>query len=212
MGWQHHFEDSLERIEDAGLPKRLVRRLLFDSKLTIGSRVLVVGLHDVRLPRILDGLGIDVVGLDDRDDVLEIAGRSVSNIDLVRLPESGPLPFPSFSFDSVFVRGCRVYGEGLDTERSTRLTGELAALLRPAGELAFLDPTPDDLRTAALFQHLECLPGDLRTERFATGWSMRNAIALTTLRIPSEPMERDAWKRLVESSPTVEPQIERDAA
>lgn len=200
MGWQHHFTDAIARIEESGLPKSLLRRLLFDSRLTIGSRVLLVGLNDTRLPRLLDELGIDVVGTDDRDDVVATASRAVPSVDVLLMPETGPLPFPAFSFDAVVVRGCRTYGEGLQSARSLRLSGELASLLRPAGELSFFDATPNRLRAAALMEHLECLPGDLRCERFATGWSLSNAVELTSLRIPGTPLDRREWRVLVEAA------------
>jgi hypothetical protein len=208
VGWQHFFDDAAERLAEAGLPKPLLRRLLFESRLTIGSRVLLVGAADVRLPRLLDGLGIDVTVVEDDPTVVHRASLELPEIEVHLTPDAGPLPFPALGFDAVIVRDQFDYAAGFETRRALLRTAELASLLRPAGELTFLftgeaaTAMPADAEVASEIEvHLDQLPGNVSIQCFGPGgWFRRSAApptaTLATLRIPAEPIARDQWTTL----------------
>lgn len=205
MGWLHHFHDVDDPCSESGLPKPMLRRLLFDGGLAIGSRLLVVGSGDVRLPRVLDELGIDVVLIDYDDSRIERAHDEWPDVDVRRVGDDEAPPFEAHGFDGVIVRT-----DDLDDDALRTSVSEWAALLRPDGQLAFLRSAG---RTDEIVTALAGLPGVVRTFDERSGlwpWtrSKPNGTRLTTLRVPSSPIDRETWQSF--TTPTH--QLERSAA
>lgn len=201
MGWMHHLLDVAESIPEPELPKPVLRNLVLDGGLSIGSRVLVIGAANVRLPRWLDGLGIDVVVVDDDSDRVAAAGSAWPGGEIRCVPEIANLPFHVQGFDAILVRDA-------SAPRSTIV--EWAALLRAGGRLTFVDSdgTPST-------PELDGLPGEVAVFEHrpqSLPWSTtRNVVLrLTSLRIPDTPIDRETWQSF--ARPVVIEQPDRAAA
>jgi SAM-dependent methyltransferase len=205
--------ESNELLANVGYPRRMLRRLIVRDGIGPGSRVLDVGCGDGALVHFFDQLGLRSTGIERLPERLAALRRDFPNLDWQ--PEPPRDAANDSPFDLIVVRNDAAYERSVLAPDALRLTGELLALLRPAGTLAFVfrrDVSADGSVVShdgsCFLKHIECFPGECRTEEFPDGFSQnvlrrlvgtrRPAFVTVALGVPQEPVGRTGWLRFAE--------------
>ncbi len=194
-------------------PVSVWQRLLIDSHIPFGGRVLVIGCRHPEVVEILDEFAFDVDGVDDQPTTVEAAHRLFPRLHFTFGRLDQPLPAPVHEFDLVLVHDVGAYaGDLLDL--STRLvTANLLSHLKPHGQLMFIRRLAGPCDVAAGHQascwikHLACFPGVVETACLSDPWLSRStwnwlfrgqprgAHLVIRHETPLELLNRDAWQR-----------------
>jgi hypothetical protein len=204
---------SAEDPEGGEWPVGLWHRLLIDSGVPFGGRVLVIGCRHPELVAALDACAFEVEGVDDRHNVVETASRLFPKFRFTFSRLDDLLSVPNCSFDLVLVHDVEAYRHDL-LDLSARLaTANVLASLKPRGQLFVIRRMIGESelsvghRGDCWTKHLSCFPGTTETAAFRDGWFTRatwNWIRGRTARaahlvvrheLPLELLPRDAWIR-----------------
>jgi hypothetical protein len=194
-------------------PIRLWHRLLVDSRVPFGGRVLVVGCRRPEVVKALDECAFDVDGLDDQQSVVESASRLFPKFAFTFSPLDQTLPVPAQAFDLVLVQDTAAYRRDL-LEPSARLaTANILACLKPHGQLFFIRRMAGEVEVAAghrrncWTKHLACFPGVTETAVFFDPWfsrttwnwlrglTPRGSHLVVRHELPLELLHRETWIR-----------------
>jgi len=202
-----------ESPETGEWPVRLWQRLLIESEVPFGGRVLVIGCRHPEVLEALDNCSFDVDGLDDQPSTVETANRMFPkfSIQFSRLDQT--LPEPDHAFDLVLVHDVDIYnGDLLDI--SVRLaTANILSCLKPHGQIFFIRRLMGGVDWHAghdeqcWIKHLACFPGETQVSNFADSWlsratwnwlrgrTPRGSHLLVSHVLPLELLSLDAWIR-----------------
>ncbi len=201
------------------LPRAVLRHLLLDHQVGLGSRVLDVGCGHGELVHHLDNLGIDANGLDESPDNVDCAKRLEprSDFQLVTAPAVQSLEHIGNDepLDLIVVRHLTTYDGNLFGASSFQATAKLLQHLRPGGWLVFLvhrdtaERREDTRHDVACFaRHLSSFPGTCRVSHFADcelstiandwlhGHRHHGEFLVTSLRAPQVRMSAAVWQQL----------------
>ncbi len=205
--------DSTTLIEQTGIPRKVLSRLLSSTKIGVGFRVLDVGCGRGELAAYLDSLGIRCTGMDESPVNVIEARRAVPTCEFNCASIGDPASGPKGGFDLVLVRQASVYQTSLSSPATFSASLQLLARVRPGGCLAFLarigagTSTAAGHRFACYARHVGSLPGndDLHElpDRLIFGRSFRSraaeqnssGYAVAVLRLPPQPLSEDEWRR-----------------
>lgn len=194
-------------------PVRLWHRLLVDSHVPFGGRVLVIGCRHPEVVEYLDECSFDVAGLDDRAGTVAAANRLFPKFTFSfgRLDE--PLPAMNHAFDLVLVHDAEAFCRDLIDVSVRWVTANLLACLKPHGQLFVIRRLSGAAEVGTGHQrscwlkHLACFPGVTETVELADPWfsrstwnwlrgrSPRGYHLVVRHEIPLELYSREAWIR-----------------
>lgn len=214
MGWARLLSSQ---VSSSPLPRAVLRHLLLEHRIGLGSRVLDVGCGHGELVHYLDDLGMDAVGLDESSDNVEAARRFEprSDFQLVTAPAEQSLDHIADNqpLDLIVVRHLTSYDGNLFCPSSFHATARLLGHLRPGGWFTFLvhrartrhaDKRSHEVTCFA--RHLSSFPGTCRVSHFADGDLMTLAtdwllghrhsgeFLAASLRIPQQPVSASDWQ------------------
>lgn len=178
------------------LPRGLIRQILLQHRVCIGSRVLDVGCGRGELVRFFDRLGLEAAGLEESAVAVEAAARSAPHLEFRQLAFGGTPDFLEQQFDLILVRSHSLLSDNLLSTSARRATAELLSCLRPGGSLVFLIPARYDTANrlkghepSCLRKHLACFSGEIVTAEFPAG-ERRLASLRLVFRRPARPRYR----------------------
>lgn len=194
-------------------PVRLWHRLLVDSHVPFGGRVLVIGCRHPEVVQVLDECSFDVSGLDDQPATIETANRLFPRFEFTigRLDE--PLPEMTCAFDLVLVHEVEAYHRDLLDVSVRLVTANLLACLKPQGQLFAIRRLAGGADVDAghhpqcWSKHLSCFPGMTEIAQLSDSWfsrstwnwlwgnSPRGSHLIVRHEIPLELYSRDSWVR-----------------
>lgn len=156
MGWLRQLQrETNQCLERTGVPRRVLRHLIFAHDVGVGSRVLVAGCGDGQLVQFFDRLGISAVGLEHS------------------LPPGREVALKPHQFDLVVVHDLSVYQGSLCSRAALRSTADLLACARPGGHLVMLARYQRTSWGEAVghaescfMRHLSRFPGPISTAAF----------------------------------------------
>lgn len=218
MSWLHQTQlDSDRRLEQTGLPRRLLRHLILSHETLVGSQVLDAGCGSGELVRFLDRLGLEAFGLDESPEAVATARAAAPHLGFYEARIDETIPWAAQRFDLVLVRNLAVHGGSLFSLAALRATANLLACARPGGHLVFLARLAGDSHAgiaghseSCYARHLACFPGERHTTGFPDGlvaavaltWflggRLRSGYVTASLRVPAQPLARADWLRLAE--------------
>lgn len=218
MGWLHQLQsESAVRLARTGLPRRVLRHLIFSHAAGVGTRVLDVGCGCGELVCFFDQLGFNAAGLDDSEAEIRAARRTAPHLDFHCSRFDDFLPQVSGNYDLVIVRTEKPYSDNLFMSEGLRTTANFLSVVRPGGHLVFV------VQRDALFgqrrkshaadcyaRHLRGFPGIETTTEFSVATSHRSPlqwvfggglqpnVVSATLHIPVEQRSHEGWLELAE--------------
>jgi SAM-dependent methyltransferase len=213
--WQRLSAESSDLLEQTGIPRKVVSRLLSALRLGVGFSVLEVGCGRGELAKFFDALGIQCTGIDESPKNVLDARRNVPNCSFSCASVNDPLPSLRTEFDVVLVRDSSEYHRPLLSRAAYAATLRLISRLPPAGCLAFLcrvgrgDVGTGGHTFGCYARHLGALPGHQDFQEIPDGFrvisSMRGEAAKTTsgyaiavLRLPQLLVAPETWSWAVE--------------
>ena len=139
MDWiQRLKSESCMRLIRTGLPRRILRHLIFTHRIGVGSRILDVGCGRGDLVRFFNQLGFKASGIDQRYKRIAVGLRETPGLDL----RDGQLNevIPSFEdpFDLIIVRSHELYENFLFSPDVFDSTALLLSKVKAGGALVFL--------------------------------------------------------------------------
>ena len=219
MSWLHQLQsESAIRLARTGLPRRVLRHLIFAHETGVGSRILEVGCGTGELVSFFDQLGFVAVGIDESSENLEQAGQTAPSADFFCGCVDETLAIPTDSCDLVIVRARSPFSGNLFDRKALRTTANLLTMLRPQGHLVFVvEPPPiiESLKSPGhtgdcYMRHLAAFPG-LRTfaefpeqglsgERLKRmmGQPSHSGVLTATLQLSIEKRPRDEWLEIAD--------------
>jgi hypothetical protein len=215
MSWGPTFQKPRELPAQGSLPRKVVRHLVQNAKVGIGSRVLSAGC-DCELSCFLSTLGMRVWGLADNPEDLVAVRNEYPDLDMKFANPQQSVPFEEQSFHLVVVRDLSAHCGPLQTPAALRATAQLLSCVRPGGTLSFVQCADADAPHGAAHRgrcyerHLAHFPGVVRRAEFSDGVLPRapwhrlakrpqsSGIVAVSLRLPHEPLQRSAWLRLAD--------------
>jgi SAM-dependent methyltransferase len=199
--------ESAIRLAQTGLPRRVLRHLIFSHDIGVGSRVLDVGCGTGDLVRFLDELGIKASGIASSEEELEQANASVAGLEFFGPDDCRRLCDQGRSFDLVVVRASAPHAINLFSQEAFARTAGLIEILRPAGNLVFVQQNGSCAsgdRTAhassCYSRHLCMFPGSCKTAEFPTSGHQIEMIRRMFVAQPSEHIVTATYSRPLESS------------
>jgi len=213
--------ESVMRLASTGLPRQVLRHLIFEHDAGVGSRVLDVGCGSGELVRYLHQLGFRVAGLDESPEMIAAARHADPHLDFhcERVEKQVSVGKPSF--DLVLVRNLEPYTGNLLSVNALWATANLLKCVRPGGHLVFVDchetaaPEGAAGHAAACYaRHLSVFPGPCRTALFRDGiirrmswnWIPRRSpysgIITASIQCPENPFTRVDWLSLADAAST----------
>jgi hypothetical protein len=205
---------SAEETPQAGeWPVRLWQRLLVESRVPMGGRVLVIGCRQPEVVEILSECSFDVAGIDDDPVQVDAANRLFPrySFSFCRLDE--PLAAMNCACDLLLVHEVEAYRRDLLDISVRLMTANLLACLKPRGQLVVIRRLAGDRDVSAghhpdcWAKHLACFPGTTVRDQFADPWfsrstwnwlrgqSPRGSHLVVRHEVPLELYPRDAWVR-----------------
>lgn len=194
-------------------PVRLWQRLLVDSHVPFGGRVLVIGCRHPEVVEALDACSFDVEGLDDQRQTVETASRLFPKFSFTFGPLDESLPAAVHDYDLVLIHDIDVYNRDLLSSSVRLATANILACLKPHGQLFFIRRLSGGTDVQAghdrqcWVKHLACFPGATETTVFADAWfsrstwnwllghSARGSHLVVRHELPLELFTRDAFIR-----------------
>ncbi len=213
--WQRLSADSSDLLEQTGIPRKVMSRLLSTLRLGVGFSVLEVGCGRGDLAKFFDSLGIQCTGIDESPKNILDARRNAPTCTFNCASISDPLPSLRTEFDVVLVRDSSEYHRPLMSRAAYAATLRLISRLPPAGCVAFLCPIGHaaDLmgHTFGCYaQHLGALPGHqdfqevhdslhlMPTIRLHAAAQQAAGHAIAVLRLPQQLVAPETWSWAVE--------------
>ncbi len=139
MGWMQRLKsESCMRLIRTGLPRHVLRHLIFTHNIGVGSRVLDVGCGRGDLVRFFNQLGIKTSGIDERYKRVAVGLRETPSLDLQDGPLNEMVSTFHDKFDLVIVRRFGEYENSLFSPESFETTAMLLSLIKAGGSLVFL--------------------------------------------------------------------------
>lgn len=195
---------------DAGVPPKLLRKILAGCGLSIGARILVAGLDHSDLVSYLDEISFEVDGVDDSQARVDLAKLRQPRFDFHRLDDSAS-QLPRHHFDLILAGELDGYrGNLLDPSTRTE-TASLLASLKPRAHAVFIRHTnvhgqDDHGHTQACWQsHLASFPVSTQLTMHhgswlqASPWAWLRALSdpgyfVAVARTPLELIRDDQWR------------------
>ncbi|MEX2286021.1 MAG: class I SAM-dependent methyltransferase [Planctomycetaceae bacterium] len=178
MNWLHRLQsESSIRLVQTGLPRRLLRHLIFAHDIGVGSRVLDVGCGSGELVRFFDQLGVVATGVCLSADELSATRAGAPGLEFLETGGVEALRTQSRLFDMVTVRQSAAHAENLFSAEAFQATADLIDVLRPGGSLVFvLQHGKSQFAAASVSrhessccsQHFGVFPGACSTADFPT--------------------------------------------
>jgi hypothetical protein len=215
----HPWHPRVVSTEDSPLagewPVGLWHRLLVDSDVPFGGRVLVVGCRHPEVAATLGACSFDVDVLDDPQSTVEAAGRLFPKFSFTFSHLHDTSPIPAHSFDLVLVHEAATYRRDLLDASVRAATANILACLRPRGQVFFIRRLAGDAEILAghtircWTRHLSCFPGVTETAVIFDSWfarstwnwmlgrAPRGSHLVVRHELPLELIGRDAWQRCV---------------
>lgn len=200
------------------LPRKMLRHLIFDHRIDLGTRCLVAGCGEGDLVRYLHMLGFDVVGLDDDLEKIETARNLSPHLRFEHWDtEDTNLAFDEQEFDLILVCGLKTFAHKFQSQESLATTAILMSYLKPSAPLVFISRQEYDqgkqtfgFPTSAFTELLSNFPGPLQTELFSDGpsspWIFRfnqkvqnNGYLAVSVSAPRPQFSQDGWLKLAEN-------------
>lgn len=201
------------------LPRAVVRHLLFEHQIGLGSRVLVVGCGHGELVNFFDDLGMDASGLDESPENVSWATEHEprSDFQLVASPAEVSLEHIGNDepHDLIVVRHLTTYDGNLFCPSSFLATAKLLQHLRPNGWFTFVVHRDNIRRSdceshevACFARHLSFFPGTCRVSHFAdcelstiaNDWLHLHRhygeFLVASLQVPHVSLSANEWQRL----------------
>lgn len=197
------------------LPRVVLRHLLTDHRIGIGSRVLDVGCGHGDLVHVLDDLGIEAIGLDESAENVIWAKELEPRSDFHLVAQPVEVTLEHFGDDEpvdlIVVRHLTTYDGDLLSPCSLRATARLLQHLCVGGSMVFLVHREEDSdeksehNVSCFARHLSLFPGTCRVKHFvdcefttrASDWlhgrTHTGEIVMISLEIPSQPIATEAW-------------------
>lgn len=211
--WHPRVVSADESPEVGEWPVRLWQRLLIDSHVPFGGRVLVIGCRHPEVIEALDACSFDVDGVDDQPGTIAAASRLFPKFTFTfgQLDES--LPVPVHEFDLVLVHDVGLYNRDLLDLPARLATANILACLKPRGQIFFIRRLSGGVDIQAghddqcWVRHLACFPGATETTVVADGWfsratwnwllgrAPRGSHRVIRHELPLELFTREAWIR-----------------
>lgn len=213
MGWwQQLRSETGKNLLRTGLPRKVLRQLIFSHEIGIGSRVLVAGSQQGELVRYFDRLGIAAQGLVESADALAALRQTAPHLDFHQARADHFVPIEADQFDLVLLRGLDVHRGNLLSSTALTATAQLISCVRPGGFLAILgrvSETSNDGNAghadSCYAEHLSCFSKFVKTAQFRgriAPWGIRkwfprshggSRFFLASLRSPVQPRSRADW-------------------
>ena len=160
--WRRLLFESQEQLKQSGLPKKLIRHLIFSHHLGAGSRVLDAGCGTGELVRYLAHLGLEAAGFDESPEVIAVAHDAAPQLDFYCGKDSLDIPCPEASFDLVIARNLQSYRKSLFSRAALRTTAGLLSCVRPGGELVIVPQWTSSLQQNDSVHALTCYEQQLK--------------------------------------------------
>ncbi|MGE5194769.1 MAG: class I SAM-dependent methyltransferase [Deltaproteobacteria bacterium] len=220
MDWllQYHPADGRVPTEP-GIPKRLLRRLVRNGNISIGSRVLDAGCGRGELTRFLDELAVEASGFDESAACIAAAQAAAGHLSYACSRAAVGVPFPERSFDVVLARDLPDHRGNLFDFQAMRATAHLLATIRPQGRLiivrrvdAALSNQPGGHLQTCYLRHLESFPGvssvsyladsllDATTWKWMMGRQSRAGFMIALLALPDSPRTKREWEQIADEA------------
>ncbi len=214
--WQRLSAESSDLLEQTGIPRKVMSRLLSALRLGVGFSVLEVGCGRGELAKFFDSLGIQCTGIDESPKNILDARRNAPTCSFSCASVSDPLPSIRTDFDVILVRDASEYHRSLSSRAAYAATLRLISRLPPAGVVAFLCPVGHggaDLMGHAFgcfARHLGALPGHQDFQEAHDGLHLVPTIrlhapvhqaagyAIAVLRLPQQLVAPETWNWAVE--------------
>jgi SAM-dependent methyltransferase len=214
--WQRLSAESSDLLDQTGIPRKVVSRLLAALRLGVGFSVLEVGCGRGELAKFFDSLGIQCTGIDESPKNVLDARRNVPNCSFCCASVNDPLPSVRTEFDVVLVRDSSEYHRPLQSRAAYAATLRLISRLPPAGCLAFLGRVGNGESDSAghafrcYTQHLGALPGHQDFQEIPDGFRILPSIhgqtaskksaghAIAVLRLPQQLVAPETWSWAVD--------------
>jgi SAM-dependent methyltransferase len=208
--WQQLSAASSDLLDQTGIPRKVMSRLMAALRLGVGFSVLEVGCGRGELAKFFDSLGIQCTGIDESPKNVLDARRNVPTCSFSCASVTDPLPCVRNEFDVVLVRDSSEYQHSLLSRAAYAATLRLVSRVPPGGCLAFLcrvgqgeaDSSSHAFRCFA--RHLGALPGHQDFQEIHDGLrlmpSLRShatpgssAHAIAVLRLPQQLVAPETW-------------------
>jgi SAM-dependent methyltransferase len=214
--WQRLSAESRDLLEQTGIPRKVISRLLSALRLGVGFSVLEVGCGRGELAKFFDSLGIQCTGIDESPKNVLDARRHVPSCSFSCASVNDPLPSLRTEFDVVLVRDSSEYHRSLQSRAAYAATLRLISRLPPAGCLAFLcrvgHGESDSVGHAfgCYTRHLGALPGHqdfqeisdsfriLSSDHGRTASKKSCGHAIAVLRLPQQLVAAETWSWAVD--------------
>src|ERR1700677_1085686 len=129
--WQRLSAESSDLLEQTGIPRKVMSRLLSALRLGVGFSVLEVGCGRGELAKFFDSLGIQCTGIDESPKNVLDARRHVPSCSFSCASVNDPLPSLRPEFDVVLVRDSSEYHRPLQSRAAYAATLRLISRLPP---------------------------------------------------------------------------------
>lgn len=211
--WHPRVVSAEETPQVGEWPVRLWQRLLVDSHVPMGGRVLVIGCRQPEVVEILSECSFDVAGIDDDPVQVDAANRLFPRYTFSFSHLDQPLAAMNCAFDLLLVHEVDAYRHDLLDASARLVTANLLACLKPRGQLFVIRRFAGAQDVSAGHQadcwtkHLACFPGTTLRDQFADPWfsrstwnwlwhrALRGSHLVVRHEVPLELYARDAWIR-----------------
>ncbi len=139
MDWIERLKsESCMRLIRTGLPRRILRHLIFTHHIGVGSRILDVGCGRGDLVRFFNQLGFKASGIDERYKRVAVGLRETPTLDLKDGSLDELITTFDEKFDLIIIRQYGDYQNYLFSPNSFDTTAKILSLINPGGALVFL--------------------------------------------------------------------------
>jgi SAM-dependent methyltransferase len=214
--WQRLSAESSDLLEQTGIPRKVMSRLLAALRLGVGFSVLEVGCGHGELAKFFDSLGIQCTGIDESPKNVLDARRNVPSCSFSCASVNDPLPSVRTEFDVILVRDCSEYHRPLQSRAAYAATLRLISRLPPTGCIAFLcrvghgEADSGGHTFGCYTRHLGALPGHQDFQEIPDGLRILPSLhgqaapnkstghAIAVLRLPQLLVAPETWSWAVE--------------
>jgi len=209
--WQRLSAESSDLLEQTGIPRKVMSRLLAALRLGVGFSVLEVGCGRGELAKFFDSLGIQCTGIDESPKNVLDARRNVPNCSFSCASVNDPLPSVRTEFDVVLIRDSSEYHRPLVSRAAYAATLRLISRVPPGGCVAFVGRVghgeADSCGHAfgCYARHLGALPGHQDFQEIHDGFRVipaprghssadkSSGYAIAVLRLPQLLVAPETW-------------------
>jgi SAM-dependent methyltransferase len=213
--WQRISAESSDLLEQTGIPRKVMSRLLTALRLGVGFSVLEVGCGRGDLAKFFDSLGIQCTGIDESPKHVLDARRNVPTCSFSCASANDPLPSVRNEFDVVLIRDSSEYHGPLMSRAAYATTLRLIGRVPPGGCIAFLcrvghgEAHSDGHAFGCYSRHLGAFPGHQDFQEIHDGLrlmpslrshatSKSSGYAIAVLRLPHQLVAPETWSWAVD--------------